>query len=328
MECLFDNINLDCVVGIIPPYRITLDDFKRIYDPDTVDRISNSTGITDVYDAKNDANTSDLCVKAAEELFSKGWAKKSEIDGLVFVSQTPDYIMPATSCILQNRLSLSNDVISYDINGGCSGYIQGLIQSAMMIRSGACNKVLLCVGDTIRKHIDSKDHKTSLILGDGASVSIVGRGFDTWGAQIYTDGSGFDKLIIPRNEYGENAKLYMDGGAVFDFAIQRVPDLIKRALAKRDWGLDSIDSFILHQPNKLILHYILKMLKIDEKRVPTSFQSFGNTGPSSIPITLCHHKENLKKVDRVLMCGFGVGLTYGAITMSLKNTRLYGILTF
>lgn len=328
MNITLNNLKVSAISSAIPKNEVSISAFYDKFGKNEVNRIAFSTGIMKMKVAEENCKSSDLCAAAAEQMFKEENIDKDDIDAIIFVSQTPDYIMPATSCILQDRLGLSKGVVAFDINYGCSGYIYGLYQSALLIASASCKKVLLCAGDTMTQHLDPQDQKTQLILGDAASATLIEKGEDSWVFDIQTDGSGFNNLIINKTENDHNAFLKMDGAAIMEFALREVPLVIESVIQKKNWSKDNVDQVILHQANTFILNYLRKKIGLPKDKVPIVVENYGNTGPASIPLTLSHYAGLIKnqKLDKVVMSGFGVGLSWGAVALSLRDTKFTRII--
>ena len=232
-----------------------------------------------------------MCLNAAEALFSQEGIDKSEIDGLVFVSQTTDWILPATSISLQDRLSLTKETVCLDIHYGCSGFIYGLFQASLWVASGACKNVLVLAGDTTSKMINPKDKSLRLVFGDCGTATLVSKGQNTIGFDIMSDGSGSDRLIVPAGgfrlpiseetsvlEWDEDKNgrtkndLFMDGMAIFNFANMKVSKNVDRLLDSMQWNKEDVGLFCLHQANKFMVDYVRKRLKAPEEKIPGEFQ--------------------------------------------------------
>lgn len=283
----------------------------------------------------NSLTTSDLCVPAAEKLISDlGWDKQ-EIEALVFVSQTADYVLPATSCIIQDRLGLSKECFTLDISLGCSGWVHGMSVVASMMQNGTIKKALLLAGDAKARVIDSDP-----LFGHAGTVTAVEyvEGDEGFKFHFGTDGSGYDAIIIPdggaRNGFTMHSfdeeiiegKTYtrmqdrMKGMDVFSFGISTAPKSVKK-LAER-YGFDYLDYdfFVFHQANMKMNNMISKKLKLDAEKVPSSMAHFGNTSSASIPITIVTELQN--KVEghkKIICCGFGVGLSWGTVAFDTNN---------
>lgn len=314
--------------------------------------VSNAAGISssDDYDAKafiettgvaerrvsSVLTTSDLCYAAAERLLSDLQWEKEEIDYLIFVTQTPDYIVPATACILQDRLGLSRDCYAEDISLGCSGWVYGLSTVAALISAGKKGKALLMVGDAKRTSPKEDDPLfgwagvvTALEYSENAKPMMFNFG---------TDGSGFDAIIIPdggcRNQFAESSfeyhdveghqltrlQTWMKGMDVFSFGITTAPKSIKKLAEHYGFDYLSYDYLILHQANMKMNDMIAKKLKFEKERVPSSMYRYGNTSSASIPMTIISELgERMKYPAKLLCCGFGVGLSWGTVALQVND---------
>jgi 3-oxoacyl-[acyl-carrier-protein] synthase-3 len=281
--------------------------------------------------------TSDLCYHAAEKLISDLQWAKSEIDGIIFVSQFPDYILPATSCILQDRLGLSKECYAADVSLGCSGWVYGLSLVCGLLANGGMKKALLMAGDA-RGLSDKRD----ALFGYAGTVTAVE--FKENAQELHfhlgTDGSGYDAIIIPdggaRNQFTEDSlqvrldddgikrnrvQSRMKGMDVFSFAISTAPKSIKKLAEKNHLDLNHIDYLVLHQANKQINERIAQKLNFESERVPSSLTYYGNTSSASIPLSIITSigvqlRDELK---RFIACGFGVGLSWGSVYFELDH---------
>lgn len=323
MNVLLKGLKIKSIATALPETKLTIKKLCEQFGRNEVERIAVSTGISSLSVADPSVKASDLCMCAAEQIFSHG-ESKADIGAIVFVSQTPDYIMPASSCIIQHKLGLSEDVAAFDINYGCSGYIYGLYQAALLICSGSCKKVLVCVGDVITRYINPSDHKVKMVLGDAGSATVVMAGSDNWAFDIHTDGSGFDKLIIPKKANGNDGSIIMDGSAVMEFALKVVHKTVGAVLAAKDWEKEEIKYYFLHQANKFMLDYLRKKMRLNREQVPIAVENYGNVGPASIPLTICHHfADKAEQLERSVLSGFGVGLSWGAVALDLTGVQVY-----
>ncbi len=265
--------------------------------------------------------TSDLCAHSARRLLAGCGIDASDCQGLIFVTQTPDYAAPATAISLQSRLGLPVTSMAFDIRLGCSGFVYGLATAFSLVESGL-DRVLLCVGDVASKFVDPTDHAIAPIMGDAGSAILIERKPSQSSFQFYSDGTGARALIIPNSgvrktpeDEGMPALMHMDGASVFNFTLQRVPSMISDIL---DFGRkvpDEIDYFVLHQPNKYILKNIQKRMKVDDAKMPSDTQSvYGNQNSASIPGTISGFlsKEYSERRLTSLFAGFGIGLSWGA----------------
>jgi 3-oxoacyl-[acyl-carrier-protein] synthase-3 len=283
--------------------------------------------------------TSDLCYYAADKLILDLQWDKSEIEAIIFVSQYPDYILPATAPILQNRLGLSKECYAADVSLGCSGWVYGLSIVAGLVNNGSIKKALLMVGDA-RRMVESS--LVDPLFGFAGTVTAVEYTTKENGFMFHTgsDGSGYDAIIVPeggaRNRLTEKSlELHncedgitrnglmpiMKGMDIFSFAITTAPKSVKKLVEKNNIDINSIDYLVLHQANKQINEKIAKKLNFGQERVPESLTYYGNTSSASIPLTIVagigEHLRNESK--KFVACGFGVGLSWGSVYFELRN---------
>ena len=286
----------------------------------------------------NDFTTSDLCLPAAERLMSDlGWTAK-DVDAFIFVTQTPDYILPATSCVLHGKLGLRRDCYVEDISLGCSGWVYGLSTLMALMQGGEIRRALLCAGDARKQAYEEPDQ----LFGYAGTVTAVEYGDfpDSYKFDLGTDGTGFDAIIRPgggaRNPFDEhsldlhdcedgrrrhNLQTLMKGMDVFAFGISTVPRSIKRLAEHYGFNYADYDYFVFHQANRKMNETIRKRLKLSEEKVPYSMLHFGNTSSASIPLTIVTQlKEHVKDARvRMIGCGFGVGLSWGTVAFETDN---------
>lgn len=278
----------------------------------------------------------DLAFKACEKILLN--FNKEKIDFLILCTQSPDYFLPTSACILQDRLGLSKDVGAFDFNLGCSGYVYGLSIVKGLLLSNQCENVLLVMSETYSKLIHPKDRTNRSLFGDGAAATIVTKN-DALGIGSFvfgTDGSGSDNLIVKngasRNKgldlelktYGSNntytnSHLYMNGPDIFNFTLKNIPSLVKNCAIKNSMEINDIDYFIFHQANSFMLNVLRKKLKIDENKFYNDLEKTGNTVSATIPLAL-ENAINTKKIndgDKIMLVGFGVGLSMAAVIIKL-----------
>jgi len=280
---------------------------------------------------------SDLCAVAAPRLLQDlGWDRDS-VDALIFISQCPDYRLPATACVLQARLGLSKNCAAFDVNLGCSGYVYGLWLAGSMIAARTIRRALVTVGD-MTLYSSPLDRAQALLFGDAACVTAVEYSEDAepmW-FTLGTDGRGYKDLIIPAGanrirpdqqtgirKEAENGNIrsmedvYMNGGEIFAFTLREVPGMIRSVLEKANWSVETTDAFVLHQANQFMLNHLAKRMNIPSEKVPLSLGEYGNTSSASIPITISHclRPRISSEPMNLVMAGFGVGLSWGAVAM-------------
>lgn len=318
------------LVSCVPSRIVDNAPFRERFGDKATD-IEKMTGVLERRWTDEDTTTADLCQRAAEHLLARlGWARDS-VDALFFVTQTPDYRLPATACALQGRLGLSRQVVAFDINLGCSGYPYGLWLAMTTIASGAARRVLLLVGDTITKTVDPEDRSTAMLFGDAGTATAIE--VDAAGEAHFvlgTDGTGERQLMIAEGAYrtpplpAEDASgpkadaLYMDGGAIFNFTLATVPPLVAATL-ERAGGVDQFDAFLFHQANAFMLRHLAKKAKLPADKVPVNIDRFGNTSSATIPLLMTTDMADRLKADtmRLGMFGFGVGFSWGSADIAV-----------
>lgn len=343
MKTILNDIKIKAVSSWLPTSILEMRDLSSLYGEEQVRNIIKTTGIERVRIADTKMTASDMCQQAAEHLMHKEGMNKNDIDGLVFVSQTVDYLLPSTSICLQERIGLSKETVCIDIHYGCSGYIYGIFQAALWISAGACKNVLVLAGDTTSRLVNENDRASRMVFGECGTATLVTSGNFSIGFNIQSDGSGADKLIVPAGgfriplsdetailEWDEEhngrtkSDLYMDGMAVFGFAATCVRKNIDGLLELMGWNKEDVDLFALHQANAFVVNYIAKTMKEPKDKVPTNVVNYGNTGPSSIPLLFSDlYSKDKRKMDKVTSCGFGVGFSWGSFATDLSQTTFY-----
>ncbi|MCE7480330.1 ketoacyl-ACP synthase III [Microbacterium profundi] len=302
----------------------------------SVEKISAKTGIDRRHISAPDEFSSDLAIAAARKLFARDAIDPQTIDYVILCTQSPDYFLPSTSCIVQNALGVPTSAGATDITLGCSGYVYGLGLAKGLIESGQVSNVLLLTADTYTKFINPADKSVRTIFGDGASATLVtGDGdVDSITAITYgTDGAGGKSLIVPNGGLRAGAALqpnaepivreltpsgydlYMDGPDIFNFTLRVVPRTVEEILTKAEMEREDIDLFVFHQANAFMLEHLRKKLKVPADRFFVSLAESGNTVSSTIPIALADAEGQGKLVKgmRVMLLGFGVGLSWGGL---------------
>lgn len=293
--------------------------------------IYEKTGICSRHIAAADECASDLAVAAAEKLFSGFDVDPQSIDFVLLCTQTPDYPLPTTACLLQSRLGLRTSVGALDFNLGCSGFVYGLSLADGLIRAGCARRVLLLTAETYSKYIHREDRSLRTIFGDGAAATLIeaSREPTLWAFQFGTDGTGADTLLVtkggvrspekaikPRHRHRWESALYMDGPSLINFTVAAVPKLVENILAASQWKRDEIDLFLLHQATRKMLDQLREALHLTEERMPIALEHCGNTVSSTLPILIDELRRTgrLRRGMRSLLVGFGVGWSWAGCT--------------
>jgi 3-oxoacyl-[acyl-carrier-protein] synthase-3 len=320
----------------LPESTITNEDLARLYPEWSIEKIQSKTGIYTRHIAAEDEFSSDMGFKAAQQLFSEYHIDPLEIDFLIFCTQSPDYLLPTTACILQERLGLSTTTGALDFNLGCSGYIYGLALAKGLIMSGVAKNILFITSETYSKFINPGDKSNRTIFGDGASATLISiDGFCSIEQfSVGTDGKGANNLIVkeggtryPVRSFSQHKDslgnvtspscLYMNGPEIFSFTSTAVPSLIEDVLAKNDLSKESIDLFIFHQANQFMLEHLRKKIGIPSDKFFIHIENCGNTVSSTIPIALKEAIDagRIKKGYKCLLAGFGVGYSWAGTVL-------------
>jgi 3-oxoacyl-[acyl-carrier-protein] synthase-3 len=328
------NIGIRGISACVPGYKEANINLTLFNSTEEAEKFIETTGVEFRHMVKgSDICTSDLCVKAAAGLLNELKWSPEEIDCLIFVSQTPDYILPATSCIIQDRLGLTIDCFAMDISLGCSGWIYGLSTIASLMSSGNMKKGLLLAGDTTTVTKSPKDKSTYPLFGDAGTATAVEfiEGAEPIMFHFGTDGKGHEAIMIPeggfRNFFNSSSfdekeiepgiirnrlQSILNGPAVFTFGISKAPRSVNALLDHFNIPKEEVDFFVFHQANLFMNEKIRIKLKIPPEKVPYSLREYGNTSSASIPLTLVSElRENLSAGrNKVLACAFGVGLSW------------------
>lgn len=342
----FNNVGISALAACVP--RQIIDNYHYgldIWPADEVKKVVDKVGIVERRFADNQTCASDLCHAAAEQLIADNEIDRSEIDLLVFVSQTPDYRMPATSILLQHRLGLSTSCIAFDVNLGCSGFLYGMsIVYSMMERQGL-RKALLLDGETRSKVYSPKDRRSAFIFGDAGVAALIERDSQVGQSHfsLNSDGSRGDLIMIPgggyRNmsstetlqekvvdEYGNirnDEQGYMNGADVFNFVIVEIPKDIRRLFDETGEDIQKIDYYVFHQANGFINSFISKKMKLDTDRIPSCIAKFGNTSSVSVPLTIVSElHDKMQGQRRLMLSAFGVGMAWATAIIPFKDCKI------
>lgn len=345
----FNNVGITALSACVPSrvidnYHYDLD----IWPEEEIKKVVDKVGVAERRFVDDKTCASDLCLAAAEKLISDNNIDKSEIDLLLFLSQTPDYRMPATSILLQDRLGLLESTMAFDIQLGCSGFINALSIVYAMMQNKGFRKALLLNGETRSKVYSRKDRREAFIFGDAGVAAIIERNekFGESHFSLNSDGSRGELIMIPgggyRNmssaetlkekvvdEYGnirtdENG--FMNGADVFNFVIVEVPKDIKRLMAATGEDIQKLDYYVFHQANAFINNYIAKKMKLDKGRIPWTIHKYGNTSSVSIPLTIVSElKDKMEGEKKLMLSAFGVGMAWATAIVPFVDCKISDI---
>lgn len=329
----YEGVGITAMAAAVPHTIINNYEYTQYFPAEQVKEVVDKIGVYERRFADADTCSSDLCYAAAEKLLTDNAVDRNEIDLLVFISQTPDYRMPATSILLQHRLGLPQTCTAFDINLGCAAFCYGLSVIYGMMQSGGIRKALLLDGETRSKVYSPKDRRSAFIFGDAGVAALIERDpkFGISYFSLNSDGSRGDLIMIPGggyrhpssietlkekvvDEYGNirsDEQGYMRGGDVFNFVIREIPRNIKQTLEFADIGTDDIHYFVFHQANNFINSYIAKKMKLNPAKIPSTIAKYGNTSSVSVPLTIVSELRNSLFGERaLLLSAFGVGMCW------------------
>jgi 3-oxoacyl-[acyl-carrier-protein] synthase-3 len=311
----------------LPNNKLTNDEIVTRFPEWDSEKIIQKIGVKNRNISGNDQFTSDMAIKAVNNLCSDYQIEKKDIDYLIVCTQSPDYFLPTTACIVQNQVGLSTSCAAIDINQGCSGYIYGLSLAKGLIVSKIAKNVVLVTAEMYSKYIHKKDKGNLSIFGDAATATLIsGDGLYKIGEfSLGSDGSGYENLIVKNGaakykkiddeDSPNDNNLFMDGPEIFNFTSKAVPNLIHENLVKNNETIESIDNFVFHQANTFMLEYLRKKIKIPKEKFVIDMEDYGNTVSSTIPIVLKNIISKNLTSDKFLLAGFGVGYSWGAVTL-------------
>lgn len=339
----FENVGLRAVSACVPHNVVKTRSMTEYYTPEAIEKFIEATGIEERRVVQNNECASDLCEKAARQIFAETDINPEDIDVLVFVCQTPDYKSPGTSIILQDKLGLKKETVVYDVNMSCSGFIHGMLLSYTFLQMPNINNVMVLVGDTLSKWTSPKDKSTGMLLGDAgiASVFTKGEQFGESYISMQTDGANYESVMIiaggsrvpsssetlEMKEYEDGSirsleQVIMNGSDVFSFAITELPKDIKRLLQYAGKTIDDVDKYAFHQANNFMTNYIAKKSKANPDKILHSIQKYGNTAGTSIPLCLVENRDLIKENESFLMNAIGAGFTYGTVLLNIADCKI------
>ena len=303
------NVGVKAMAACVPSEVVYNKDLTHLMTQEEVDKMINSVGIHERRISPVDVCASDLCYKAALKLMEDNQIDPESIDMLLFMSQSPDFKSPATACILQHRLGLSKSTACMDLTLACSGYVYALSTAFAYASMEGVNRILLLDGETFTKYVNPRDKVNVPLYGDSGRDALIVP--DGGCRNPFTVESSIEKECENGN-YRSDIQVYMDGMDVFNFAIGVVPKGVKTILKEVGITINDLDYLLFHQSNKFMTNFFVKRLKFDSDKVPYSIQKYGNTSSASIPLTICSELSGtLISNKKVVMCGFGAGLSWG-----------------
>ena len=318
---------IEAIETYLPKNFYLVKKFKKENKDWDVNKIISKTGIKKVWYSSKNETALDLAYKAGKKLVKK--IDKSTIDTLIFVTQSPDYFLPTSACILQNKLKLNQDVKCFDINLGCSGFIYALSIAAAYIETDISKRTLIICSDTYTKFINKRDRSTRPLFSDAASATQLSKSKNKKVSSFIlgTDGSGHKDLIVKHGgartnfQSSEKPKLFMNGPNLFMFTISSIPRNILKLLKKSKLTTGQIKKFFFHQASKIILENLSRKMNINENKMYCNLNNIGNTVSSSIPFALkqAHNEKKISRNDLLVLSGFGVGLSWGSCIIKWDN---------
>lgn len=343
----FTNIKISAVSAAVPSEIVKVDSFAERFGNDYVSKFQESTGVCEFRKTKKHQTASDLCYAAAESIIEKKGINREDIGLAVFIAHSTDYRRPATACVLHKRLGLSKECVAFDIALGCSAFVYGLQVACSMMSNSNIEKALLMVGETLTKMVNDNDKSVSMLFGDGGAAILLEKTTEDSQIQglLKTDGTGYKAIIAPAGGFrnidatkqdfvwpdGNTRNLYntiMAGEDVFAFTISAVPRTVKEFLKETGSTIEDYDCLAFHQANQFIAKMICKKLKCDESKMPLCLDRFGNPSAPAIPLVICdtYGDKTDNKDMRFLMCGFGVGLSWGVTAATINVNDILPII--
>lgn len=344
----FNNVGIKALTACVPKEKAFNKDLSYLMPEDEVSKIIDSVGIKERRICDSQTFASDLCYEAAIKLLADNDIDPTSIDMLLFMSQCADYRIPATACILQERLGLAKECGAIDLTLGCSGYVYALSTAMAYASIPGINRVLLLDGETFSKIVNREDKANVPLYGDAGTATLIEKGhFPPSTFILHTDGSGEDAVKIPaamripvttqalvvtEREDGNkrnDLEVFMDGMEVFNFALRVVPKGVKELLKETNTEIDKIDYLVFHQANRFMTDFFVKKLKFDSTKVPYCIDRYGNTSSASIPLTIASELQGVyTESTKIIMAGFGAGLSWATASLDLKGCNVSGVVAY
>lgn len=327
------NVSVSSVACAVPTQKKCNEDFLEFYEEKYIKRFFRTTGIKTRYWAHDRQTAADLCCVAAKKTLEHQKLDGRDIDALIFLTQTPDYKTPSTAFVLQHRLNLRQDAVVFDVNMGCTALIHGIYIMAGLLQGMNMKYGLILMGDSLPAREVTEDHTDSMMFGDAGGAILLEKSDGSIPCVLKSDGAGFQTIMNPHGERfplnqktpnWDICKYYMDGGGVFNFAVNTVPEEIKKYLEFSEQKQDDFDYYVFHQANRFILQHLANELDIPFEKVPLSLDSYGNTNGASVLVTLVDMCEKglLDEEKHILLCAFGIGLSWGILDVCLSREQI------
>ena len=328
---LYEHISLTKISYILPTKYENTIDYNIKYPDWNMESVIAKTGVQKRFIADEEETAVDLAEKVGAKFFKEYNISPDQIDSLIFVTQSPDYVLPTSACIIQDRLGLPNNILAFDLNLGCSGFVNALAVGISLIESSMLKNCLIICAETYNKYIEDDNRTTRSLFSDAAAICLVEKNLVTkctvGPIKFGVDGSGADNLIVKGSGARElklerKKSLFMDGSKVFMFTMREIPIFVNNLLEEADLSIDKIDLFIFHQASKLVLDTIMKKLGINKDKIFSNIDFIGNTVSCSIPIALYDaiKEKKIKKGMNIMLVGFGVGYSWGGMIIKWDDS--------
>ena len=345
----FKNVGITAISACVPKKVISNYDLGYMMSKETMEKMVNSIGVKEKRFVEKDVTTSDLCFKAAKKLMDDNEIDPKSIDMLLFLTLTPDYIMPPTSSILQHRLGLPEQTACLDLSLACSGFVYSLSTAFAYASSQGINRVLLLVGETMSKLANPRDRVNFPLYGDAGTACLVEKGdFKESVFLLTAGGQGEKEVLVPhggfRNpitaeslvdkereegNFRRDADITMDGMATFNHAVTAIPKQVKQLMKEIEISADEVDYLVSHQANKFMINFIVKRLKFDPNKVPFCIEKYGNTSAASIPLTIVSELQGkLDEEKKIILSAIGAGWSIGNAYLTTKSVKVSDIIEY
>lgn len=340
MTARINGVRIAGIAAVTPRNVVNNDQLAQFSEDERI-KLINTTGITRRRVIEGEVCTSDLCFEAANDVLAATGVSPEDVGVLIFVTQTPDYVLPATSIVLANRLGLSSGCAAFDVNLGCSGYTYGLWQAGALLPSTGARYALLLVGDTISRIVSDEDKSALALFGDAGTATLIeasGEAPSDWIFDLGSDGAGAKNLIVEAGGFRKRptvdnlerqvgrdgnrrsgVELFMDGPQVLNFTLREIPKSVKKTVGDAGWSIDEVDAFVFHQANKIMLDYLAKRAGVPATAMGFSIGEYGNTSSATIPLTLAYaFSDRLAEgTMKLLLSGFGVGWSWASCALQV-----------